>query len=253
MKRRGQVNAAKPGRGARRYVFGLHTVGEYLSRAPEGILEVWLAMPLNRGREAIASRAAELGLGIHRAAQADLDRLSEGAPHQGVVAVLREFGYLELEDLAHERPRMLVAADGIEDPRNLGALIRAVAAAGAGGLVVPRDRAAQITAVTEKASAGVTAFFPVARVTNLARALEALKRDFGYWAVALVQDGATSLYAADLPEPMVLVFGGESGVRPLVRQKCDIEVAIPMAAGVESLNVAVAAAVACFEVRRRLG
>lgn len=210
-------------------------------------------MPLNRGREEIAARAAAQGLAVHHAAVADLDVLCDHGRHQGAVAVLREFLYAELEDLADTKPMLLVAADGIEDPRNLGAMIRAIAAAGAGGLIVPRDRAAQVTPLTEKAAAGVTAFFPVARVTNLSRALEQLKNGFGYWPVALAQDGATNLYEADLPRPLVLVVGGETGIRPLVRQKCDMSVAIPMAAGVESLNVAVATAVACFELRRRLG
>jgi 23S rRNA (guanosine2251-2'-O)-methyltransferase len=157
-----------------------------------------------------------------------------------------------LEDVAAARPGLLVAADGIEDPRNLGALVRAIAAAGAGGLIIPRDRAAEVTPSAEKAAAGVTSWFPVVRVVNLSRALGQLKADFGFWAVALDQTGERDLYAGELPAPTVLVVGGETGLRPLVRQNCDVIVRIPMSAGVESLNVAVAAAVGCFELRRRL-
>jgi len=224
---------------------------EHLRRAPEQFREVWLATPLGSAREELARAATAAGVSVHRVASEHVERLCPGEPHQGAVASLRDFAYRELEDIADGRPDLLVAADGIEDPRNLGALIRAIAAAGAGGLIIPRDRAAEVTAVTEKAAAGVTAWFPVVRVVNLSRALEQLKANFGFWAVALDQKGDGDLYASKLPEPTILVVGGETGLRPLVRQNCDVVVRIPMSLGVESLNVAVAAAVGCFEVRRR--
>ena len=252
MNRRRQVNARREPRLKGRLAYGLHPVEEHLSRAAAEVREVWLAMPLNRGRDEIARRAAAAGVTVHRVAPEDLRDLCGQDEHQGVVAALREFRYAELEQIAGRQPGLLVAVDGVEDPRNLGALIRGVAAAGAEGIVIPRDRAAQVTPVTEKASAGVTAWFPVIRVVNLARALGELKSEFGFWAVALAQDGEVDLYAADIPRPTVLVVGGETGIRPLVRQNCDIAVRIPMAPGVESLNVAMAAGVGCFELRRRL-
>lgn len=222
-------------------------------RRAGGVLEVFLAMPLSRPREAIAEMAEGLGIEVHRVGSDEMDLLCGAVPHQGAAASLREFAYRDLQDVAARRSDLLVAADGIEDPRNLGALIRGIAAAGAGGLIIPRDRAAEVTPITEKTAAGVTSWFPVVRVVNLARALEQAKRDFGYWAVALAADGDQSLFGPDLPSPTILVVGGEDGLRPLVRRVCDVTARIPMAEGVESLNVAVAAAVACFELRRRLG
>lgn len=253
MKRRQQVNARRESHLRGRVVFGMHPVEEHLRRSGGDVLEVWLALPLSRAREGIAALAAGLSVKVHQVSADEMDRLCGAVPHQGAAASLREFAYRDLEDVAGRRADLLVAADGVEDPRNLGALIRGIAAAGAGGLIIPRDRAAQVTPVSEKAAAGVTSWFPVVRVVNLARAVEQTKKEFGYWAVALVQDGEQSLYGPNLPSPTILVVGGESGIRPLVRQVCDISARIPMAEGVESLNVAVAAAVACFEVRRRLG
>lgn len=253
VKRRRQVNAPRESRTPGRLVFGLHPVEEYLARSPEAFLELWLASGPSRPRQELAREATRLGVRLRHAAPAELDALAGSSHHQGAVAVLREFAYSDLEDFARRRPELLIAADGIEDPRNLGALIRAAAAAGAGGLLVPRDRAAEITPAAEKAAAGATAILPVARVVNLARALDELHREYGYWAVALAHDAGRSLYEGELPRPTVLVVGGEAGLRPLVRQHCQVAVHIPMAAGVESLNVAVATAVAAFELRRRAG
>lgn len=238
--------ARRPGR----VVFGIHPVAEYLERAPEAFLELWLTAGPSRQREDLARRAAARRLAVRHAPPADLDALAGSTHHQGAVAVLREFAYAEFEDIAASGADLLVAADGIEDPRNLGALLRSIAAAGAGGLLVPRDRAAEVTPAAEKAAAGATAFLPVARVVNLARAIDELHREHGYWAVALAADAERSLYESDLPRPTLLVIGGEAGLRPLVGEKCQLRVRIPMAPAVESLNVAVAAAVACFEIRR---
>jgi len=188
---------------------------------------------------------------VHNVAPAQLDEICGHAQHQGAAAALREFVYGNLEELASSKPDLLIAADGVEDPRNLGALVRSVAAAGAAGLIIPRDRAAQVTPVAEKAAAGVTAWFPIVRVVNLPRTLGQLKSEFGFWITALAHDAQQEIYDADLPQPVVLVVGGEGGIRPLVRRSCDIFVRIPMSGGVESLNVAVAAAVGCFELRRR--
>lgn len=223
-----------------------------MRRNPSQLREIWLATPLGRAREELAARAAAAGIVVHRVTMDEIDRLCPGEPHQGATASLREFVYRDLEEVAAPKPDLLVAADGIEDPRNLGALVRGIAAAGAAALVIPRDRAAHVTPTAEKAAAGVTAWFPIVQVTNLARALETLKRDFGFWIAALDQEGAEDLFHCEVPSPTVLVVGGESGLRPLIRQKCDLAVRIPMAADVESLNVSVAAAVGCFELRRRL-
>jgi 23S rRNA (guanosine2251-2'-O)-methyltransferase len=142
--------------------------------------------------------------------------------------------------------------DNVQDPRNLGALLRTARAAGAGGVVLPRDRSVGVTSVVAVASAGTLFGLPIVRVPNLVRAMNSLKA-FGFWLVGLVPSSPRSLFELDAPDRVALVVGSEgSGLRPLVQRTCDLEVAIPMAPGVESLNVSVAAGVALFELRRRL-
>jgi len=142
----------------------------------------------------------------------------------------------------------------VQDPRNLGAVLRTARAAGVGGAVLPQDRSCGITPVVAAASAGLVFGLPIARVPNLARTLEALKRA-GFWTVGLVPGAARSIFDLERPGRVALVVGGEGGgLRPLVRRGCDFEVGIPMAAGVESLNVSVATAVALYELLvRRAG
>lgn len=249
VKRRRDVNA---GRSGGRVVFGPHTVEEHLRSGAGAVVEVWLSATGQRSRRSLVDLASAAGVAVNTVAPSALDLLCGHPRHQGVVARLREFEYLDFEEAVARRPDLIVAADGIEDPRNLGALLRAAAAAGAGAVLIPRDRAAQVTAVTEKAAAGVTAWFPVIRVVNLARALAQLADEAGYWTIGLTHDAEGDLFRADVPSPTVLVVGGESGLRPLVRRQCHLQLRIPMASRVESLNVAVAAAVAAFELRRRL-
>ncbi len=249
MKGHRDVNATPGGRGER-CVFGAHPVREYLRRQPQEIEALWLARGGER-RADLARLAAAAGIAVSYAEPEALARLAGARQHQGAVALLRQFAYADLEDLGAAGASLLVAADGMEDPRNLGALIRGIAAAGAGGVIIPQDRAAAVTAVVEKAAAGVTAWFPVCRVTNLVRALETLRQEHSYWIVGLAQDAEADLFGADLPRPAVLVVGGESGLRPLVRRSCDLVVSIPMAERVESLNAAVAGALAAYEIRRR--
>jgi 23S rRNA (guanosine2251-2'-O)-methyltransferase len=232
-------------------VFGLHAVDEYLRSAGTGVLELRLSDLAHPARQELQRLASAAAVPVTISSSGELDRLCEHGRHQGAVVLLREFAYADLEDVAARQPDLIVAADGVEDPRNLGALIRAAAAAGAGAVVIPKDRAAPVTPVVEKAAAGVTAWFPVVRVVNLGRAIEELKDAHRYWVAALSGDGRSDLYGTDLPRPAVLLVGGESGLRPLLRNRADFEIRIPMAAGVESLNLAVAVAVASFELRRR--
>ena len=145
----------------------------------------------------------------------------------------------------------LVVLDGIQDPQNLGAILRTAEAAGADGLILPRDRATGVTPVAVRASAGATEHLPVARVTNLAAFLEWVKGQ-GLWVVGADPSGESVLYTADLKEPLALVIGAEGrGLRPLVRSRCDIHVRIPLAGRVASLNASCAAAVCIFEVIRQ--
>ena len=186
----------------------------------------------------------------------ELDRLTDGLVHQGVAMQVPEYRYVDLERIraraerAGEAP-LVVALDGITDPRNLGAVLRSAGAFGAHGVVVPERRAAGVTAAAWKVSAGAAARVPVARVTNLVRALEELRRD-GCFVVGLDAGGTTSV--ADLhvaTDPVVLVVGSEGkGLGRLVRETCDVIASIPIRGAVESLNAGVAAGISLYEVDR---
>jgi 23S rRNA (guanosine2251-2'-O)-methyltransferase len=172
--------------------------------------------------------------------------------------VVADFAYAELEDVlaaAKEsgRPPLLVVLDGIEDPHNLGAIIRSAHALGAHGVVIPKDRAAGVTPTVAKAAAGALERCPVARVTNVAQAIEALK-EAGVWSVALAMDGEAPLGRVDLRGPTALVMGSEGeGLRPLVRRTCDHSARIPMLGELDSLSVSASAAIALYEVARQRG
>ena len=234
------------------WLAGVNPVAEQLRRDPRAIRRV-LVVRGARGRAAeIAEAAKRAGLDVVWEDARRLERLAEGVPHQGVVALLASYGYTDWEELVSRKPACLVVADQVTDPRNLGAIIRSAEATGVGGVVIPEKRTAPVTAVVTKAAAGATAFVPIARVVNLARALEELKRA-GYWIVGLDQGARQTVFDLEFPEFSALVVGSEgSGLRPLTRATCDHLVSIPMLGRVESLNVSVAAAVALYErVRQR--
>lgn len=187
-----------------------------------------------------------------------LDQLSETGRHQGVIAQAAAYEYAEVGDmleLARKKgePPFLILLDGIEDPHNLGAIIRTANLAGAHGVIIPKHRAAGLTAVVAKASAGALNFTPVARVTNLSAVIEQLKEE-GLWFVCADMGGET-MYALNLTGPIGLVIGNEgSGVSRLVREKCDMVASIPMKGEINSLNASVAAGVLAYEiVRQRTG
>ncbi len=246
------------GPGSSRTVHGLNPVRELLRAGGEGLSELWLAEGTERARGVgdLARQARDRGAKVREVPRARLDRLAGTDRHQGVVAVVAEYRYAALDDLLDRRePRddapLVVVLDGIEDPHNLGAIIRSAHALGADGVVIPKDRAAGITSTVAKASAGAVEHCPVARVTNLAQSLEKLK-EAGLWTVALDGDGGEVLTDVDLTVPTALVVGSEgSGVRPLVRRTCDRVARIPMKGKVGSLNASVAAAVALYEVARQ--
>jgi 23S rRNA (guanosine2251-2'-O)-methyltransferase len=241
-----------------RVLYGVNPVRELLRAGGEGLSELWLVEGGDRPRafSELERMARGLGAKVRSAPRARLDRLASGAGHQGVVAVVADYRYREVEDLlaaarALGEAPLLVLLDGVEDPGNLGAVIRSAHALGAHGVVIPRDRAAGVTPAVAKASAGAIEHCPVARVANLARTLEQLKEE-GIWSVASVQDGERELREVDLAGPTALVIGGEgSGVRPLVRRTCDHAARIPMAGRVGSLNASAAAAIALYEAARQ--
>lgn len=184
-----------------------------------------------------------------------LDQMSETGRHQGVIAYAAAYEYAEVEDIlarAEEKgePPFLFLLDGIEDPHNLGAIIRTANLAGAHGVIIPKNRAVGLTAAVARTSAGALNYTPVARVTNLVRTMEELK-DKGVWFVCADMDG-TRMYDLDLKGAIGLVIGNEgSGVSRLVKESCDMTAAIPMKGDIDSLNASVAAGVLAYEIVRQ--
>lgn len=187
-----------------------------------------------------------------------LDQLSETGKHQGVIAVAAAYSYVEVEDILAaakdkgESPFVFLL-DNIEDPHNLGAIIRTANLAGAHGVIIPKNHAVGLTATVAKTSAGALNYTPVAKVTNLSRTIEDLKKE-GLWFVCADMDGIP-MYQLDLKGPIGLVIGSEGeGVSRLVKEKCDMTAAIPMKGNIDSLNASVAAGVLAYEiVRQRMG
>lgn len=241
----------------RRYVWGINPVLEALRAHPDKVEHLYVTkgqVPEKAASE-IFSRAKEARV---RITQVPRERLSQMAPgvHQGVVAELKTFEYAALEDIldaakASGQAPLVVLLDGIEDPQNLGAIIRSAHALGAHGVVIPKDRAAGVTGAVAKASAGAIEHCLLARVVNLSRALEQLK-EAGLWSAALVPGAELSLPKARLDGPTALVIGAEGGgVREGVLKHCDFQVSIPMAGRLGSLNASVSAALALYEVARQ--
>lgn len=184
-----------------------------------------------------------------------LDQMSETGRHQGVIACAAAYEYAQIEDmfaLAEKRgePPFFILLDNIEDPHNLGAIIRTANLAGAHGVIIPKNRAVGLTAAVARTSAGALNYTPVAKVTNLAKTIEELKEK-GLWFVC-ADMGGTKMYDLDLKGPIGLVIGSEGeGVGRLVKEKCDMSAAIPMKGDIDSLNASVAAGVLAYEIVRQ--
>ena len=186
-----------------------------------------------------------------------LDQLSETGKHQGVIAVAASYEYVEVEDILENarkkgEPPFIILLDNIEDPHNLGAIIRTANLAGAHGVIIPKRRAAGLTATVARTSAGSLNYTPVAKVTNLKTAIEDLKNE-GMWFVC-ADMGGTSYYDLDLKGPIGLVIGNEGeGVSRLVKENCDFVASIPMKGDIDSLNASVAAGILAFQISRQRG
>jgi 23S rRNA (guanosine2251-2'-O)-methyltransferase len=201
----------------------------------------------------IVRLAGEQGIPVRRASAHELDRFAKGGAHQGVVADVHDVAELSVEDLVARAGGvpLLVVLDQIEDPHNVGAILRTVDAAGADGVVRQSRHAARLDGAAAKASAGAVTHVKIAEVVNIARALEALKAA-GVWTVGLAGDAAKRYDEVDLTLPTAFVVGAEgTGLRRLVREKCDWLVSIPMRGHIQSLNVSVATGVALFEAVRQ--
>jgi 23S rRNA (guanosine2251-2'-O)-methyltransferase len=232
-------------------VVGIHPVSEAL-RAGRALDRVLIARGAGGARiQEIVDSCRKLDVPVRFEPREALERMAAGAVHQGVIGVGAARGYASLDEVAGEA-RLLVLLDGVEDPHNLGAVIRTANAVGAAAVLIPERRAAGLTETVAKASAGAIEYTPVVRVPNAARALEELKEE-GFWIYGLDERGTVSYDAVDWANKAVVVLGAEGkGLHELVRKRCDVLVNIPMAGRVASLNVSVAAGVVLFDWRRKM-
>lgn len=210
-----------------------------------------------RGLEEIITLAQQQGVFVQKVDNTQFQHMARDVRHQGVIAIVAAESYVSLEQLVQNawsqtRSPLLVVLDGIEDPHNLGSVLRTVDCAGGQGVIVPQRRAAGLTATVARTSAGASAYVPVARVTNIARTVEQLK-ELGFWTMgAVVGDDIDSMYAIDMTVPLAVVIGNEAkGLTRLVRERCDLLVRIPMVGHIQSLNASVATAVLLYEAMRQ--
>lgn len=238
-------------------IYGINPVLETLRSKGSDIRKVILAEGRRGGDAAkILELAAARGVAVETLRREELDRRAGTAAHQGVLCLCGEFAYASLEDIvANRQPvfpgSLVLLLDGIEDPQNLGSLIRSAHCFGANGVVIPRDRAAGITPAVIKTSAGAAGHIPVARVVNLTQSIDFLKEK-GFWVYGADAGADTELGSARFEGDIGLVMGSEGkGIRPLVRKHCDNLVSIPLFGKVDSLNVSVAAGILLHEIRRQ--
>jgi 23S rRNA (guanosine2251-2'-O)-methyltransferase len=233
-------------------VYGVNPVLEALRAGRARRIQV--GSRSDRRIDEILALAGKRGVPIARVDPAALERAARGGVHQGIVAEVdapREYDIHDLIATAQQEAPLLIVLDGVEDPHNVGAILRTVDAAGAHGVIRQARHAAALDGAAAKASAGAVSSVPVATVVNIARAVEELKEG-GVWTVGLAADAPESYDAIDLTLPTALVLGAEgSGLRRLVRERCDRLASIPMSGVVESLNVSVAAGVMLFEAKRQ--
>jgi 23S rRNA (guanosine2251-2'-O)-methyltransferase len=231
------------------HIYGVHPVLEALRAGSVRRLRV-AERSGDRLRDVIDAAGAA-GVRVERVPAEAIDRLARGVTHQGVVADVESERSVGLRDLAEGDAPLIVVLDGIEDPHNLGAILRTADAAGVNGVVVQTRRSALHAGTVAKTSAGALSHVRVAEVVNIARAVEELK-DLGVWSVGLAGEATQTYDEVDFTGPTALVMGAEGpGLRRLVRERCDFLVSIPMAGHVESLNVSVAAGIALFEAVRQ--
>ena len=238
------------------WIGGFHAVIAALEDGATKPAQVLLAQHRQDERSRrVAELAREAGIPLRLVPKSELDLAAPELRHQGVLAAMpaQEFSGEDALDLPATPDKLILVLDGVQDPHNLGACLRTAEAAGVQAVIVPKDRAAGLSAVARKVAAGAAERVPVITVTNLARTLKRLQ-DLGYWVTGLAGEAETSLFEADLSGPRVLVLGAEGeGLRRLTREHCHQLIRIPMAGKAESLNVSVAAAVCLYEaVRQRL-
>ncbi len=237
------------------YIYGINAVSEALKA--RGRAFEWVGMAKERHDirlQRLIEDCRRLNVQVRFLQRSELDRMAGHVAHQGVVAVTSAKQYNDLEDVVEAKRgeySLVVVLDGVEDPHNLGAILRTADAAGADGVVIPERRAAGVTGTVTKASAGASEHLPIAKVTNIARTVEELK-DRNIWTVGLDERGAKTYNELDYKMDCAVVLGAEGkGLHDLVKKKCDFLVSIPMLGKVSSLNVSVAAGVILYEIVRQ--
>ena len=238
-------------------IVGRNPVIELLRRRTREIENIWIAEGHNHPRiRQIISMAERNGVRYQRCPQQHLNALEPNVPHQGVIATVSRTRYSELPMLLEKVQRrnklaLFVMLDRVQDPRNLGAILRTAAATDVDAVLIPKNNAVGVTPAVHKASAGASDAVPISKVTNVARTLETLKAA-GVWVVGSAEDAELAYTDADLTVPLCLVLGGEAdGIRRLVKQKCDYLVRLPTLGQIASLNVSVAAGVLLYEALRQ--
>ncbi|HEY6769139.1 MAG TPA: 23S rRNA (guanosine(2251)-2'-O)-methyltransferase RlmB [Candidatus Sulfotelmatobacter sp.] len=237
------------------YIYGINAVTEAIKAQKRSFEWVGMARERNDIRlQRLIEDCRRVGVPVKYLQRTELDQMAGTAAHQGVVAVTSAKQYSDLDDLVGAKRgqfSLVVVLDGVEDPHNLGAILRTADAAGADGVVIPERRAASVTGTVTKASAGASEHLPIAKVTNIARTVEELK-DRNIWTVGLDARSKQTYDALDYKMDCALVLGSEGkGLHDLVKKKCDFLVSIPMLGKVPSLNVSVAAAVVLYEIVRQ--
>jgi 23S rRNA (guanosine2251-2'-O)-methyltransferase len=236
-------------------IYGIHSVAEALKARRRNFDHVEVARDRSDPKmQRIIDDCRASGVPVRFVPRETLDRLARTANHQGVVAVTTSKQYSQAEDLLDSKRgewTFLIVLDGVEDPHNLGAVLRAADGAGADGVIVPERRAAHVTGTVAKSSAGASEHVPLAKVTNISRILEDMK-DQNIWTVGLDERGEQTYDQVDYKMDCALVFGAEGkGLHEHVRKHCDFLVRLPMAGAVSSLNVSVAAGIVMYEVVRQ--
>jgi 23S rRNA (guanosine2251-2'-O)-methyltransferase len=233
-------------------ICGVHAVYEALASDRLPIERIHISREAHSPKlKEILGLARDRRVPVRKEERAVLDRLAQGGLHQGIIAISGAVSYSDFDTLFKADKPLVVVLDSVEDPHNLGAVVRTAEACGASGIVVPERHAAPLTATVIRASAGASAYLPIVRVKNLVGAIEEMKRR-GLWVVGVDPAGTQEWTGFDYKGPIALVLGGEHrGLRRLVREHCDALVRIPMLGKVASLNISVAAGVALYEVVRQ--
>ena len=239
------------------YIVGRNPVIEHLQRGTQAVEKIWIAEGNTHSRiRHIVTMAEKAGIPIKCCTRRELDRLEPSVPHQGVIAHIRPARYDDLSSILakierNQQNALLIMLDNIQDPRNLGAILRTAEAVNAEAVIIPKNRAVGITAAVHKASAGASTYVPIVKVANIAHTIDRLK-DGGIWVAGAAEDASCLYTDADFRVPLCLVLGSEGkGLRRLVKQKCDYLVHLPMLGKIDSLNVSVAAGILLYEVIRQ--